>query len=114
MMNYDVFRSDSGKAIPAVVFYSLGKPRVERREQQIGSFLGDQMANIRKSDDTVEPDDIPRRSAGFADDKIAQTIGRAGRERQPDDLAAPPPFERRLEHGYQVLSLLFNLDVAVP
>src|SRR6516162_1498173 len=113
MMNYDVFRSDGGKAIPAVVFYSLGKPGVERREQQVGSVLGDQMANIRKSHDAVEPDDIPRRGAGSPTTKSRRRSGVSAEK----DNRMISPRRRRLsadsKHCHQVLRLFFNFDVAV-
>ena len=43
----------------------------------------------------------------------AQGLGHAGSMREPDDVAAPPPLEQRLEQPHQVLGLLLDLDVAV-
>src|SRR5271165_529423 len=113
MVDHDVLRADSGKAIPTIVSYSFRKARRERREQQVRPVVRDQLANIGKSRHTVEYDDILGMGAGLPDYEVAQTPRGAGRKGQANDPTPPPPFQRRFKHHDEVLCLLLDFDVAV-
>ena len=64
----------------------------------------------------ISPGSSTTSSCGDAElvhDGLAQVRRRVGGHRQPDDLAAAPALQRRLELAHQVLGLLLDLEVAV-
>ena len=114
VMHHEILVADGSKAIAAKIPDTFGEPGIERREQQIVAFLGDQLAGVGKAQQAIEGKHIGGLDRKLVGKKIMEFRAGVGVYGQANDVAAPAPLDGTLEEADEIFGLFLNFDVAVP
>ena len=113
VVDEDVLHADRREDVAIVLAHAFGEARLERREDEVGAAVDDQLFQLVHAHDAVDFDDIHRLGADLLDEEGLEIFGRATVDLEAHDAAAAALLQQDFEFADKVFGLFLDLDVAV-